>query len=224
MANSFQQEQETPELEMLSELAENLVFRLRGCDDVMIRKTLQEVYREFCRETKCLTSDRIIEVEPGRLDYPLAPAFGGVVTDVRRAAIGTQRLNPGFDYSTHGTRPLVLHLSPRWVPHPQPQAPDGMTVPAAVPGETPPSVPLAERHIHLALVFARVVQEEIPALNESFDPKVHNSIRQVEDENFGESTVCEVYQKGYLMGEKLLRPAMVVTTTGGGPRPAPSED
>lgn len=171
MANSFQQEQETPELEMLSELAENLVFRLRGCDDVMIRKTLQEVYREFCRETKCLTADRIIEVEPGRLDYPLAPAFGGVVTDVRRAAIGTQRLNPGFDYSTHGTRPLVLHLSPRWVPHPQPQAPDGMTVPAAVPGETPPSIPLAERHIHLAPVFVRVVQEEIPSLNSEKVPR-----------------------------------------------------
>lgn len=51
--------------------------------------------------------------------------------------------------------------------------------------------------------------EEIPALNESFDPKVHNAIRQVEDENFGESTVCEVYQKGYRLGDRIIRCAMV---------------
>ncbi len=51
--------------------------------------------------------------------------------------------------------------------------------------------------------------EEIPALNEPFDPKVHNAIRQVEDENFGESTVCEVYQKGYRLGDRIVRCAMV---------------
>ncbi len=50
---------------------------------------------------------------------------------------------------------------------------------------------------------------EIPALNEPFDPKVHNAIRQVEDENFGESTVCEVYQKGYKLGDRIIRCAMV---------------
>ncbi len=51
--------------------------------------------------------------------------------------------------------------------------------------------------------------EEIPAMNEPFDPKVHNAIRQVEDENFGESTVCEVYQKGYRLGDRIVRCAMV---------------
>ncbi|MCQ2416435.1 MAG: nucleotide exchange factor GrpE [Oscillospiraceae bacterium] len=51
--------------------------------------------------------------------------------------------------------------------------------------------------------------EEIPSLNEPFDPKVHNAIRQVEDENFGESTVCEVYQKGYRLGDRIVRCAMV---------------
>ena len=51
--------------------------------------------------------------------------------------------------------------------------------------------------------------EEIPALNEPFDPKVHNAIRQIEDENFGESTVCEVYQKGYRLGDRIVRCAMV---------------
>ena len=51
--------------------------------------------------------------------------------------------------------------------------------------------------------------EEIPSLNETFDPKVHNAIRQVEDENFAESTVCEVYQKGYRLGSRIIRCAMV---------------
>ena len=51
--------------------------------------------------------------------------------------------------------------------------------------------------------------EEIPAMGEPFDPKVHNAIRQVEDENFGESTVCEVYQKGYTLGTHMIRCAMV---------------
>lgn len=57
--------------------------------------------------------------------------------------------------------------------------------------------------------LAKLGVEEIPALNEPFDPKVHNAIRQVEDENFGESTVCEVYQKGYRLGDRIIRCAMV---------------
>lgn len=50
---------------------------------------------------------------------------------------------------------------------------------------------------------------EIPAMGEGFDPKVHNAIRQIEDEAFGENTVCEVYQKGYRLGDRIIRHAMV---------------
>ena len=58
-------------------------------------------------------------------------------------------------------------------------------------------------------ILQKLGVQEIPALNEPFDPKVHNAIRQVEDENFGESTVCEVYQKGYTLGSRIIRCAMV---------------
>lgn len=58
-------------------------------------------------------------------------------------------------------------------------------------------------------ILSKLGVEEIPSLNEPFDPKVHNAIRQVEDENFGESTVCEVYQKGYRLGDRIVRCAMV---------------
>ncbi len=171
MSNSFQQEQEAPELEMLSELAENLVFRLPRCEDVMIRKTIQEVFREFCRETKCLTAERRIELVPGQREYPLFAAFGGVVTDVRSVAMGPHGLRAGQDYSTFGANPLVLVLSRRWMPPPPPAIPEGMVVPAAVPGETPPSVPLAETHIYEAPRVIRVLQEEVPALNSEKAPR-----------------------------------------------------
>jgi len=58
-------------------------------------------------------------------------------------------------------------------------------------------------------ILSKLGIEEIPALNEPFDPKVHNAIRQIEDENFGESTVCQVYQKGYRLGDRIIRCAMV---------------
>lgn len=52
--------------------------------------------------------------------------------------------------------------------------------------------------------------EEIKALGEPFDPQYHNAVSQVEDENFGENTVCQVFQKGYKVGNKVIRHAMVV--------------
>lgn len=61
----------------------------------------------------------------------------------------------------------------------------------------------------MTAILTKLGVEEIPSLNEPFDPKVHNAIRQVEDESFGESTVCEVYQKGYRLGDRIVRCAMV---------------
>ncbi|MGN1136629.1 MAG: nucleotide exchange factor GrpE [Oscillospiraceae bacterium] len=51
---------------------------------------------------------------------------------------------------------------------------------------------------------------EIEALGEPFDPNIHHAVNQVEDENFGENTVCQVFQKGYKLGDKVIRCAMVV--------------
>ncbi|MDF2566556.1 MAG: GrpE protein [Oscillospiraceae bacterium] len=51
---------------------------------------------------------------------------------------------------------------------------------------------------------------EIEAMGNPFDPRLHNAVNQIEDENFGENTVCQVFQKGYLLGEKVIRHAMVV--------------
>ena len=52
--------------------------------------------------------------------------------------------------------------------------------------------------------------QEIEALNQTFDPEVHNAIKQVQDENFGENTVCQVLQKGYRLEDRVIRHSMVV--------------
>jgi len=51
---------------------------------------------------------------------------------------------------------------------------------------------------------------EIEALGKPFDPELHNAVSRVEDENFDENTVCQVYQKGFMLKDKVVRHAMVV--------------
>ena len=58
-------------------------------------------------------------------------------------------------------------------------------------------------------VFAKLDIEEIPALNQPFDPNFHNAVMHVDDESVGENTVVEVFQAGFKTGEKVIRFAMV---------------
>ena len=51
--------------------------------------------------------------------------------------------------------------------------------------------------------------EQIPAVGETFDPNRHNAVMHVEDDSVGENTVVEVFQQGFLCGEKVIRFAMV---------------
>ncbi len=57
--------------------------------------------------------------------------------------------------------------------------------------------------------FANIGVEEIKALNEPFDPMLHNAVMHVEDEAFGHNTVVEEFQKGYIYKEKVIRYSMV---------------
>lgn len=49
---------------------------------------------------------------------------------------------------------------------------------------------------------------EIDALKKPFDPNIHQALSKVEQEGIGEAKVVEVYQKGYTMHGKLLRPSL----------------
>lgn len=51
--------------------------------------------------------------------------------------------------------------------------------------------------------------EEIPALNQQFDPNLHNAVMHVEDEGYEANTIVEVFQKGYMLNGKVLRYSMV---------------
>lgn len=43
----------------------------------------------------------------------------------------------------------------------------------------------------------------------TFDPNLHNAVMHIEDEAYGENEIVEVFQKGYIYGEKVIRYAMV---------------
>ena len=51
--------------------------------------------------------------------------------------------------------------------------------------------------------------EVIPALGETFDPNRHSAVMHCEDKEAGENTIVEVFQQGFLCGEKVIRFAMV---------------
>ena len=50
---------------------------------------------------------------------------------------------------------------------------------------------------------------EIECLGEKFDPTMHNAVMHVDDEEKGENEIVEVFQKGFKLGEKVIRFAMV---------------
>lgn len=44
---------------------------------------------------------------------------------------------------------------------------------------------------------------------DEFDPNIHNAVMSIQDDNFGENTVAEVFSKGYKLGDKVIREAVV---------------
>ena len=51
--------------------------------------------------------------------------------------------------------------------------------------------------------------EEVGVEGEPFDPNVHNAVMREDADGIDEETVTAVFQKGYKLGERVLRPAMV---------------
>ena len=47
------------------------------------------------------------------------------------------------------------------------------------------------------------------SLGQKFDPKFHNAVMHVDDEEKGENEIVEVFQEGFMLGEKVIRFAMV---------------
>ena len=62
----------------------------------------------------------------------------------------------------------------------------------------------------LESIFAKLGVAAIPAVGETFDPEKHNAVRHIDDENVGENIIVEEFQKGFTLGDKVIRFAMVV--------------
>lgn len=50
---------------------------------------------------------------------------------------------------------------------------------------------------------------EIAKVGDNFDPNCHEAVMHIEDENLGENVIADVLQKGYKIGDTVIRPAMV---------------
>ncbi len=51
--------------------------------------------------------------------------------------------------------------------------------------------------------------EEVAKPGDSFDPNFHEAVMHIEDESLGENVIAEVLQKGYKIGDTVIRAAMV---------------
>lgn len=49
----------------------------------------------------------------------------------------------------------------------------------------------------------------IDAVGKEFDPNLHNAVMHAEDENYGENTISDEFQKGYLYRDTVIRHSMV---------------
>ena len=69
--------------------------------------------------------------------------------------------------------------------------------------------------LHLTLseilrVFEKFDVKPIEAKGKSFDPNFHEAVMREETDEYSENTIISEFQKGYMIHDRLLRPAMVV--------------
>ncbi len=58
-------------------------------------------------------------------------------------------------------------------------------------------------------IFSTLGVEIFGNVGEEFDPNIHNAVMHTEDEGVAENTITQVFQKGFKLGEKIVRFAMV---------------
>ena len=61
----------------------------------------------------------------------------------------------------------------------------------------------------LVSIFTSLGVEIFGNPGDTFDPNLHNAVMHIDDENLGENEICQVFQKGFKLGDKIVRFAMV---------------
>ncbi|MBR6684192.1 MAG: nucleotide exchange factor GrpE [Firmicutes bacterium] len=51
--------------------------------------------------------------------------------------------------------------------------------------------------------------EQMDVLGQTFDPHFHDAMQHIEDEQYGESEIVDVFQKGYMLNDVVIRPSLV---------------
>lgn len=111
----FEEDSESLQVVNLGTLADNMVYLLPGCSDLMIRKTLQSVYREFCETAASLRMTANIDLVVDVQDYALSPQFSCIVDSVCKVWIGDRILKAGKDYEIIDGSRTKIGLDARFV-------------------------------------------------------------------------------------------------------------
>ena len=51
--------------------------------------------------------------------------------------------------------------------------------------------------------------EQMDSVGQTFDPHFHDAMQHIEDEKYGENEIVEVFQKGYMLNDQVIRPSLV---------------
>jgi molecular chaperone GrpE len=58
-------------------------------------------------------------------------------------------------------------------------------------------------------IFEKLGVKPIEAVGQKFDANLHNAVMHIEDDNYGENEIVEEFQKGFILGDKVIRFSMV---------------
>jgi len=82
-------------------------------------------------------------------------------------------------------------------------------------------VELTEREL-IKVLEKHGVRKFEPQNGEKFDPNLHQAMYEISDPSLPAGSVAQVVQAGYMIGERMLRPALVAVSKGG-PKPGTGE-
>ncbi len=63
----------------------------------------------------------------------------------------------------------------------------------------------------LMTTLSKIGVESYGESGDSFDPNLHHAVMHIDDDGFEENVIVDVFQKGYKIGDRVIRPAMVKT-------------
>lgn len=112
----FETEWERPEFESVPELAQNAVYLLRDCEDLLVRKALQEAYRDFCKRSAALRTWRKTEVGVDDRHFVVAPVLSGEIDCVTRVMLEGRLDLPPARWVVAGDPPVLTlkYSGPRY--------------------------------------------------------------------------------------------------------------